>query len=264
MPTIDIDDATIHYESTGSGPSVLFVHGLCGDGDTFVDQSRRLSDRYRCVRYDRRGHSRSTRGSAPIGPSRHADDAARLIEELGLAPCLVVGSSGGGVVTVDLALRYGHLLRGVVLSEPPLFSIAPGTSEVAMAEIGPLVERADATGDARGFVDGFFPIVCAGLWKGIDDERRDAFRANGEVGLEDLRAMSLDVSGEDLAAVGLPALVVAGDTSPPFHREIADRLAAHWPDARFVELAGSGHVTYFEQPDAFEAAVRAFAGELDR
>ena len=264
MPTIDIDDTTLHYERSGHGPGLLFVHGLCGDAESFADQARRLSDRYTCVRYDRRGHSRSAWGEAAITVTRHADDAAALIEALDLAPCLVVSSSGGANVAVDLTLRHGHLLRGAVFSEPPLFSLDPEAGRTAMGQIGPLVDRAEATGDRRAFVDGFFPIVCPGLWSAVDEAVKDRYRANADIGLVDLRTLSPDVSAEDLAAVTVPALVVSGDASPPFHMAIAKRLAAALPDSRLVTLEDCGHVTYFEQPDGFERAVAAFAAEIDR
>ena len=42
MPTIDINDTTLYYERAGSGPAILFVHGMCGFGDVWADQARRL------------------------------------------------------------------------------------------------------------------------------------------------------------------------------------------------------------------------------
>ena len=79
MPTIGINDTTLHYERTGQGPAMLFVHGMCGDADVWADQARRFSNDHTCVRYDRRGHTRSGRGDAPISDTLHADDAAALI-----------------------------------------------------------------------------------------------------------------------------------------------------------------------------------------
>ena len=73
--------------------------------------------------------------------SQHADDAAALIEALGLAPCLIVGSSGGAAIAVDVALRHGHLLRGAVLSEPPLFSLDPDAGQALMGELRPRLEQ---------------------------------------------------------------------------------------------------------------------------
>ena len=216
------------------------------------------------MRYDRRGHTRSARGDAPLSDALHADDAAALIEALDLAPCLLVGSSGGAAIAVDVALRHGHLLRGVVLSEPPLFSLDRDAGRVVMGELGPRVEEAMASGGPSAAVDAFFSLVCPGLWAMLDEDRKDRYRANADIGFADLRAPSLDVTAADLAAVTVPALVIAGDTSHPALRSIAHRLAAALPDARFIELADCGHVTYAEQPDAFAHAVSVFAAELDR
>src|SRR5947209_839892 len=140
MPTIDVNDTTFYYERSGDGPAVLFIHGMCGDAEVWADQAARLSDRYTCVRYDRRGHSRSAWGDATITDALHADDAAALIEALDLAPCLLVGSSGGAAISVEVALRYGHLLRGAVFSEPPLFNLDPTVRDQFVGELMPQLE----------------------------------------------------------------------------------------------------------------------------
>lgn len=264
MPTIDIDDASLYYERIGQGPAVLFIHGMCGDAEVWADQASRLSDRYTCVRYDRRGHTRSARGSRAVTDALHADDAAALITALDLAPCLLVTSSGGAAIGVEVALRYGHLLRGAVFSEPPLFCLDSEAGQDLMADVAPPLEEALATGGPRAAVDAFFSVVCPGLWSRIDDARRDRYRANADIGLTDLDAPSLSATPADLASVTVPALVLAGDQSHPSLRSVAHRLAATLADARFVELADCGHVTYAEQPDAFAHAVSVFAAELDR
>ena len=262
MTTVHIDDTTLYYERNGHGPAMLFVHGMCGHADVWADQADRLSDRYTCVRYDRRGHTRSNRGDAPLSVARHADDAAALIRTLDLAPCLLVGSSSGAVIALDVARRHGDLLRGVVLSEPPLFSLDPDAGRALMGELAPRVEAAMAVGGPPAAVDAFFAAICPGLWSQLDETRKDRYRANAGIGFADLRAPSLDVTASDLAAVTLPTLVIAGDTSHPALRSIAHRLAAALADARFIELADCGHVTYAEQPDMFARAVAAFASEL--
>lgn len=261
MPTIELNDTTIHYERSGHGPALLFVHGMCGDADVWADQARRLGGRFTCVRYDRRGHSRSARGHAPITVTAHADDAAALIAALQLSPCLLVGSSAGAVIGVDVVLRHGHLLRGVVLSEPPLFSLDPAGGENLIEDIRAAVGAALAANDLRAAVDAFFTLICPGLWSAIDDEHRDRYRANGGIGFTELRSPPLVVTPEDLAAAAVPALVVSGTDSHPVLQSVAQRLAA-LPDARFVELAGSGHVTYAEQPAVFADAVAVFDAEL--
>jgi pimeloyl-ACP methyl ester carboxylesterase len=264
MPIIDINDTTIYYEQSGQEAALLFVHGMCGDAEVWADQARRLSDRYTCVRYDRRGHTRSGRGRVAISAVQHADDAAALIEALGLAPCLIVGSSGGAAIAAGVALRHGHLLRGAVLSEPPLFSLDPAAGQALIDELRPRLDAAMATDCPTAAVDAFFSLICPGLWAKIDDVRKDRYRNNADIGFTDLRSPSLDIAPADLAAVTLPVLVIAGSASHPSLRAIAHRLAAALPDARLIELADCGHVTYAEQPDAFAHAVLTFATELDR
>jgi 3-oxoadipate enol-lactonase len=264
MPTIDVSDTTLYFERTGQGPAVLFVHGMCGNADVWEDQARRLADRYDCVRYDRRGHSRSARGHALISDAVHADDAAALIEAMDLVPCLLVGSSGGAAIAVEVALRYAHLLRGAVISEPPLFSLDPDARAVFLNELAPRLEQAIASRGPAAWVDAFFSIVCPGLWSIIDDARKDRYRANADIGFTDLQSPSLEVTTDDLAAVTVPTLVIAGSESHPSLRSIAHQLAAALPDVRFVELEDCGHVTYAEKPDDFANAISAFATEIDR
>lgn len=264
MPTVDVSDTILYYERTGQGPAMLFVHGMCGDADVWADQARRFSNAYTCVRYDRRGHTRSSRGDAPISDALHADDAAALIEALDLAPCLLVGSSGGAAIGVEVAMRHGHLLRGAVFSEPPLFCLDPHAGQTLLRELAPRPEEAMTAGGPRAAVDAFFSLVCPGLWSIIDEGRKDRYRANADIGFTDLRSPSLDATAADLAAVTTPALVLSGDRSHPSLRALAHRLAAALPDARLVELEDCGHVTYAEQPDTFARAVSVFAAEVAR
>ena len=232
MPTIDINDTTLYYERSGTGPAVLFVHGMCGDAEVWVDQAQRLSDRYTCVRYDRRGHTRSARGTAPISDALHADDAAALIEALGLAPCLLVGSSGGAAIGAEVALRYGHLLRGAVLSEPPLFCLDRDAGQALMGELGPRLEQALAAGGPTDAVDAFFSLVCPGLWSTIDDARKDRYRANADIGFTDLETPSLDVEPADLRRRRRPHPRHRRQYQPPIvraRRPPADRSTTRRP-----------------------------------
>lgn len=263
MATIDINGTTIYYEAGGAGPGVLFVHGMCGDAEVWRDQAERLGPGYRCVRYDRRGYSRSPRGDAPVSEMLHTDDAAALIRALDLEPCLVVGSSAGANVVVDLLSRYPRLLRGAVVSEPPLFSIAPDLGAALLHEVQQVVDTALAGAGPRAGVDAFMTHLCPGLWFELDEAHKDRYRSNAETGFADLRAPKANISAADLSEIDLPVIVVSGSASVPQHRELARILADSLARARFLELPECGHVTYAEQPELFADALRTFAGELD-
>jgi pimeloyl-ACP methyl ester carboxylesterase len=108
-------------------------------------------------------------------------------------------------------------------------------------------------------VDAFFDYVCPGLWRRLDDTRRDRYRDNHAELFGDLQMAPYQVTTDDLAAITVPCRIIRGDVSHPVLREIARVLADHIPGADLIELTGSGHVTYAEQPAAFAAAVREFA-----
>ncbi len=259
MPTISVNDATIYYEERGEGPAVLFVHGMCGNADVWRDQVDRLSDAFRCVAYDRRGHTRSTLGGVEQrSVELHADDDAALIRALDLAPCLLVGSSSGARIGLDVARRSPELLRGAVLSEPPLFALDPEGGAQFMADVRPRVEDAMRTGGPPAAVDAFLDFVAPGLLDG-DERRRAAYHANAGELLPDLQMPPYVVTAEDLAALRVPCLALRGDRSHALFMRIVDRLAAAVPGAERVVLGDANHSTYVDQPRAFSEAVRSFA-----
>ena len=251
----------LYYEDHGLGMPILFVHGMCGNANAWDGQVGRLSGEFRCITYDRRGHTRSTLGS--IGQRTvelHADDAAKLVETLGIAPCLLVASSGGARIGVDLVRRYGQLFVGAVLSEPPIFSLDPeGGAGAIMSALQPPIQAAMAAGEPRGAVDAFFAYMCPGLWSALDDAGREPYRANHVELMGDLQMPPYQISLEDLRRIETPVTMVSGSVSNPVLRRVARVIAEALPNSTFAEIDGVGHVTYAEAPDEFAAIARRAA-----
>jgi len=110
MPLLPVDGAELHYEdTTGGAPPILFSHGLLWNLRMFDAQVAHLSGRYRCVAYDHRGQGQSRDDGSPYDMERLTEDAAQVIEQLGLAPCVFVGLSMGGFVGLRLAARLPRL-----------------------------------------------------------------------------------------------------------------------------------------------------------
>jgi 3-oxoadipate enol-lactonase len=263
MPTARVNESMIYYEELGHGPALLFIHGMCGNANVWDDQVARLSPQFRCITYDRRGHTRS-----PLGSIRertvelHADDAAALVTHLQLAPCLLVASSGGARIGVDLLRRYPALFVAAALSEPPLFALDPEGAKAFVSELQPNLERAMAEGGPRAAVDAFFEYVCPGLWNEIDEGKKEAYRANHEELFGDLRMPPYQISVADLRAIETPCRLITGERSHRAFRHIARTVAEQMPNAKLVEIADAGHVTYAEQPERFADVVKATAAEI--
>jgi pimeloyl-ACP methyl ester carboxylesterase len=259
MPEVAVNGVRLHYDVAGNGPPLVFVHGMCGFGAVWSGQLDRLSDAFMCVTYDRRGHGSSSDGDVPHTVPLHGDDLAALLRALDLPPVVIVGSSGGARIGLDVVLRHSRLVAGAVLSEPPVFSLDPERGREFMNTVAAAVQpRLDAL-DARGAVDAFFEVVCHGLWQQLNDEGKEPYRHNGRMLVADLHQPPFAVTRVDLATIQPPLLAIAGTDSDAFLRSTPRVIAADVPSARLLELSRCGHVTYAEQPDAFADAVRTLA-----
>jgi len=201
-------------------------------------------------------------GSEPESVATHAADAAALIEALGLVRPVVVGSSGGARIAVELARTRPELLTGAVFSEPPIFGLEPAAGQAFLTEVAAVVGPVAETGGPSAAVDAFFRLACPGLWSLLDETAKDRYRANAPMMFAEFTGPRYQLGVEDAAGIALPCLVLAGTESHPALRTIAATLARALPDTRFVELEGSGHVTYAERPDDFARTVAAFATEV--
>ena len=115
---VQANGTTLYAEQTGDGPSLVFVHGMCGDGRVWADQVNRLADRFRCTTYDRRGHTRSPRTDVAETVELHADDLAGLIVALDLAPTTVVGACGRSGPKLTAPDRPAGLVNSIRLVRP--------------------------------------------------------------------------------------------------------------------------------------------------
>ena len=263
MATIDVNGATLYYEESGKGPSMLFIHGMAGFAGVWAEQIARLGDTFHCVAYDRRGHTRSPKGSVTQeSVELHADDAAALIQALHLAPVILVGSSGGARISIDLLRRYPGLVRGAALSEPPVFALSPSTAADFMSQVKPAVEKALASDTPNAAVDAFFQIIDPGFWNGASDERKKIYRANLPAMLADLEMPIYQLTRADLGRIDRPCLMMYGSSSVRWFVEIAKIAADAIPNCRLVEIVGAGHATYASRPVEFVAALRDFASLL--
>jgi 3-oxoadipate enol-lactonase len=261
---VPVRDTRLFVQQRGSGPVLLFVHGMCGDAEVWSGQVDRLAEHFTCVSYDRRGHSLSPAGEEDQSYATHADDAAALIAALGIEGCTLVGSSGGAYVGFELMRRHPGTVRAAVLSEPPIFLLCPTLGSTVSDEVAPVVRAAAESGGEPAAVDAFFELLCPGLWSQLDEPHRQRYRVNGPMLFPALTAPADPVSEADLGAVDVPVLLVKGSDSHPALRAVVEVLANGLPDATVLDVRDSGHVTYAEQPETFAAAVRDFADRVTR
>lgn len=262
-----VNGTTLYAEVRGSGPAVLLIHAGGEDAEEWRPIAERLTG-FTVVTYDRRGTLRSGRDDWPgAGSAQHADDAAGLIDALGLVDVLVFGGSAGGIVALRLALRHPDLIRRALVFEPGYLRQVPG-GEALQLLANPAVAEHLAThpGDWAGAfaafgraiapasnVDhrGFFAPPRGREWYA---EREDG---NAEALVRDdipiLTRELVDEAGLVSAAVDIRFSF--GSDSLSIFRDISTHLAAirgAAPDG----IDGVGHAIYYH-PGAAAAYIRS-------
>jgi pimeloyl-ACP methyl ester carboxylesterase len=265
VPTAAVNGCELYYEEKGRGPSILFIHGSVTDANTWDQQVACLSPHFRCVTYDRRGYTRSLRGSGVSSePGLHAGDAAGLIGKLSMAPCLVVASCIGGVVAIELMRRFPELVRGALLSEPALFSLVPDEGEVLVSRASTLVREAVAARGPQAAVEIFVRHIDPERWPKTGETERNRMRANYPALLTVLEGgTGYRIEAEEIAQIRVPCAVIRGDSSPAAFQLVALCLADLLPRSTLIELEDCGHHTYIHQPEAFARTVLEFGSTLD-
>ena len=263
---IEVNGAKIYHEVRGSGPSVLFIGGATGDGGHFERVAELLSDEFTVVTYDRRANSRSPRpeGWESTSTEEQSEDAAALIEALGLAPAAIIGTSGGAIIGLDLVIRRPDLLRGAILHEPAMLSVLPNPDRV-MGAIQQVVEGGMRRGGPRGGMEAFLRFFVGDeAFANVDVQLRERMLGNGEnfFGRELPSVGPYHPDDTTLARVEVPVIVMAGAETSPLLTETSRWVAAHL-NTELKTIPG-GHAPYFDRPGEMAWAIRPHLGNLDR
>ncbi|MEV6199252.1 alpha/beta hydrolase [Streptomyces sp. NPDC051771] len=253
---------TLSHDLAGTGPrTVVLLHsGVC-DRRMWDGQFQALADAgYRVVRCDLRGF-----GETPVdAPHVHADDVRDLLDALGVDRAVLVGSSFGGEVALDFAVRHPGRTAALAL----LCAAAPVEHE-ASAGLRAFFEQEDALLEA-GDVEAA-TALNVDLWCGPEagPEARALVHAMQRRAFElqlaapdEHGAQPSGVTQDDLKGVTVPAVVVTGAHDVPDFRVLGEKTAALLPDARRVDLDWAGHLPPLERPEETLALLTGFLSGL--
>jgi pimeloyl-ACP methyl ester carboxylesterase len=276
VPTTTTNGVATHYERAGdpAGPPVVFLHGLGLDHRLWRPQFAALEE-YDLVACDYRGHGKT-------GPTDRADysvgllaeDLRALVAALGLEDPVLVAHSYGGLIAAEYGVCYPEDLAGIVFAdartaigegtvERLLFGLQPAF-DVLERLVGPdRVQRAMAVVAERLFDFEAGPDEHVPELGTTPGEYADA--AGSALSRPERRKLSRAgraYVGADPADFAVPVLYVYGElTGPPIAGK-ADRLRRAPTDVRVREVEGASHTPMLERPEAFDAALRSFLGEV--
>jgi pimeloyl-ACP methyl ester carboxylesterase len=207
------------------------------------------------ITYDRRGYARS--GGEPVPRlSTHSTDAAALLESLQAPPAVVVGTSSGAMIALDLAVRRQDLVRAVVGHEGPwrfTRHLPTGSQIGTFATMGSLVLSGRHDDAAEALLRSAYAYREGGTaWDAFPEEWRRVGRENGKATLWDfLISIGNHPSARGLASIDVPVVCSYGSRSPDFMVRRTRSLADAIPTARMHRIEGSAHAAPFDAPANF-------------
>lgn len=240
------------FDGPDDAPVLLLSNSLGTTHAMWDPQVRALTEHFRVLRYDRRGHGRSDVPPGPYSIGELADDVIELLDALELERVSYCGLSIGGMDGMWNAARApGRIDRLALCSTSPHMPPPDLWDERAatVRERG-METVADATME-RWFSDGFrarAPEAVAAVREMVVSTPAEGYAACCEA------IRDWDFRG-DLGRIAAPTLVLSAEddpsTPPAAGREIADGI----PGARFTVLPGARHLANVEQPEAFAEAL---------
>jgi pimeloyl-ACP methyl ester carboxylesterase len=267
---LKIEGRRLNLVDMGSGPALLFVHGLAGCWQNWLENIPVLARSYRVIAVDLPGFGESEMPSRPITISGYARTLDALCDTLELDTVRVVGNSMGGFVAAELAIRSPDRVEGLCL--------------VAAAGLSVEDARADRTRGVRHRVENllfFYTAWCANRFPALALRPRVrrwmlglvvahpeqlpgpliAAQVKGiaKPGFDPaLEALTRYPIRDRLGEIGCPTLIVWGDEDRLV--PLSDAAEFEWLIAGSQKLtyADTGHAPMIERPEQFNADLRAF------
>ena len=254
--------AQLHVLLQGQGRPVVLSHALGMDAHLWDRLAESLAA-HGCevLRYDHRGHGRSSAPGGPYAMDDLVEDAARLVREWGRGPVVWVGLSLGGMVGQGLAIRHPELVQALVAanttSHYPEAGRALWRQRIDAVRQGGLPAIADMV-MGRYFHEAFraqHPEVEA-------RSRATLLRCDPSAYMACCEAIAALDWRDGLARIACPTLVIAGAKDQGTPVEMAEALAQAVPGARLAVIGDASHISVLEQPADFERLVREFIDAL--
>jgi pimeloyl-ACP methyl ester carboxylesterase len=233
---VSVDNVRIYYETYGSGQPVLILHGGLGRLEAMKHQIRALAETRFVIAADSRGHGRSSDAAEPLSYSRMADDMIGLLDALHIKTADIVGWSDGGIIGLELAMRFPQRVRRLVVI---------GSNY----DVDGLVDVPDPAAE---------PPRRGGWWRRDEPDSEHWAALYRKVVTMWLTEPHYNTT--DLAKIKAPTLVMAGEFDA-IRREHTDQLAKSIVGAREEIIAEGSHSIIRDQADVVNDYLLRFLDE---
>jgi len=268
MATARINGIDLYYEEHGDSAAdpVLLIMGFTMNAGAWIAQIPALAERYHVIAFDNRGAGRTSQPDGPYTTRQMADDAAGLLDHLGIASAHVVGASMGGMIAQEFAVNYPERVRSLVLA-----CTTPGgprsAGYQAMMDAGGEALEAESLEALmtperlqESMLLAFTPEYMAS--PGPAFQQMAVTTLQFPQTLEGMKGQLMGIRAHDtfdrLSRITAPTLVMAGTEDTLVDAANSPLLAERIPNAELHMFPGLRHGFNVEKPDEVNASILEF------
>jgi pimeloyl-ACP methyl ester carboxylesterase len=249
-----VDGVRLRYEREGEGFPVVLVHPRLWDARIWDGQFAEFARRHDTVRYDLRGHGGSDEPDRPYSDLR---DLRRLLDELGIGRCALVGCGTGAQLAIDFALAHPDVVDAIVPVAPALSGYR--WSDEGLGLLSDEVNRAVRDGDPHRAME-----LELAVW--APRTAGDPSNSARAIAMDNAQVLCMDESLVEpappaearLGDVQAATLVVVGDLDLAETHAIADLLVRSIPGALKRVISGADQLVNVGRPQRFNQVVLDF------
>lgn len=270
---VQVQGRPVNIVDIGAGPAVVFLHGLAGCWQNWLENILPLAADHRVIAIDFPGFGESPMPARAISVSGYARIVVELLDALGVERATIVGNSMGGFVGCELAIRFPRRVERLVLVAGAGLSLRHMRHErkrgtrarienLLFFGLGRLARRTDLVVRSRRLRRALLLLVVAHPERLPAPLVAEQAHGAGKPGFDDaLEAMTAYPIRDRLGEISCPTLIVWGEEDRLV--PVRDASEFEWliPDARKVVYPDTGHMVMLERPSRFDADVRAFIEE---
>ena len=250
----------VSYRQAGSGPDIVFLHGLAGNSGTWMRQFEYFADRFQITAWDAPGYG----GSDTVTPEIdvYGDVLGAFTASLGIDRFILLGHSMGGVVAGNFSGRYPDRVAGLILSCTHLGRNQPPGAPLGAKYLARLAQYEKMTpfeyGRARAksmTAPGCAPQILEDFAQIAAETRKEGLEAA-------MRAISEADNRTPFASLDMPVLVLAGDLDKTVPKALTEGLIAAVPQgvpsSSVHYLPGVAHAPYMEDAEGYNKLLSDF------
>ena len=264
---ITVNNISMNYEVAGDGKWLTLIHGAGDNLEAWWNQVPTLSQSYRVLTYDVRGHGQTETPPAEYTIGLLVQDFYELLKALNVPETYLLGYSMGGRIALGLALDHPGMVKALILANSGVAPIQ--RSEEEMKQMMEMRQRQMEIIEKQGLGPVMDEITTRVLSPGFAEKKSEVFARYKEIRLKNdpaayltvMRAMPWAALPPDVSSLKPPTLIIAGEHdlfSGPEAARASQRLIV----GSKLKVMPTGHASLVEQPDEFNKTVLDFLSGL--